>query len=166
MFGGLWGFQRVPALVLMFAGAKRAATMEALAHKMGADQKTLAQSLDQYNSAAAAGDDPLGKSADLMQALASPPFYALNISADMRVFPCPALTLGGLCVDETTGAVRTADGNSISGLYAAGRAAVGIASNHYVSGLALADCIWSGRRAGGSAAASAAALKERAQASA
>lgn len=39
-------------------------------------------------------------------------------------------------------------GESVPGLYAAGRAAVGLASNHYVSGLALADCIWSGRRAG------------------
>ena len=166
MFGGLWGFQKVPALVLMFASAKRASTMEALARKIGAQEKTLALSAEQYNSAAAGGDDPLGKSADLLQAVASPPFYALNISADMRVFPCPALTLGGLRVDEATGAVRKADGSSILGLYAAGRAAVGIASNHYVSGLALADCIWSGRRAGRSAAASAAAFREKAQASA
>jgi 3-oxo-5alpha-steroid 4-dehydrogenase len=166
MFGGLWGFQRVPALVLMFAGARRARTMEALARKIGAQEKSLVESWNGYNSAAAGGSDPLGKSVDLLHALVSPPFYALNISADMRVFPCPALTLGGLRVDEASGAVRRADSTSISGLYAAGRAAVGIASNHYVSGLALADCIWSGRRAGGMAAASAAASKERAQASA
>jgi len=57
-----------------------------------------------------------------------------------------------LSVDETNGAVRTA-GGTVPRLYAAGRAAVGIASNHYVSGLALADCIWSGRRAGRYAAA-------------
>jgi 3-oxo-5alpha-steroid 4-dehydrogenase len=165
MFGGLWGFQRVPALVLMFAGARRGKTMEALARKIDAQEKSLIASWQSYNAAAASGDDPLGKSADLLHAIASPPFYALNISADMRVFPCPALTLGGLCVDEATGRVRKADGTSISGLYSAGRAAVGIASNHYVSGLALADCVWSGRRAGGAAAA-AVASKERAQASA
>ncbi len=53
---------------------------------------------------------------------------------------------------EETGAVVRADGRKITGLYAAGRAAFGIASNHYVSGLALADCIWSGRRAGAAAA--------------
>lgn len=35
-----------------------------------------------------------------------------------------------------------------SWLYAAGRAAVGICSNSYVSGLSLADCVFSGRRAG------------------
>ena len=32
-------------------------------------------------------------------------------------------------------------------LYAAGRNAIGIASNNYVSGLSLADGVWSGRRA-------------------
>jgi 3-oxo-5alpha-steroid 4-dehydrogenase len=165
MFGGLWGFQRVPALVLMLAGAKRARTIEKLARKVGFDRATLVQSWTSYNHAAATGDDPLGKSSDLLQAIVAPPFYALNISADLRVFPCPALTLGGLRVDESTGGVRKADGSSISGLYAAGRAAVGIASNHYVSGLALADCVWSGRRAGGAAAA-AVAMKPRAQASA
>jgi len=34
------------------------------------------------------------------------------------------------------------------GLYAVGRTAVGLASNLYVSGISLADCIWSGRNAG------------------
>ena len=42
-----------------------------------------------------------------------------------------------------------------SGLYAAGRNAVGICSNSYVSGLSLSDCIFSGRRAGRHAAAQA-----------
>jgi 3-oxo-5alpha-steroid 4-dehydrogenase len=88
----------------------------------------------------------------LLHQLEAPPFYALDISVDKRVFPCAALTLGGLRVDETDGAVRTAADGTVAGLYAAGRAAVGIASNHYVSGLALADCIWSGRRAGAAAA--------------
>ncbi|MNH16875.1 hypothetical protein D3C79_765270 [compost metagenome] len=38
-------------------------------------------------------------------------------------------------------------GTPIAGLYSAGRNAVGVASNLYVSGLSLADCIYSGRRA-------------------
>ncbi|MGT2433669.1 hypothetical protein ACU4HD_41780 [Cupriavidus basilensis] len=52
-------------------------------------------------------------------------------------------------MDEASGRVL-AEGSedAIAGLYAAGRTAVGIASNHYVSGLSLADCIWSGRNAG------------------
>ena len=55
---------------------------------------------------------------------------------------------GGLLVDEKTGLVKGADGSTIPGLYAAGRTAVGIASNSYVSGLSVADCVFSGRRAG------------------
>jgi 3-oxo-5alpha-steroid 4-dehydrogenase len=152
--GRLWGFQSVPALVLTYLGAKRAGSIEDLARRIGADVTSMRQSWQSYNDAAHSGDDPLGKSRDLLHPLEAPPFYALDISVDKRVFPCAALTLGGLCVDETDGAVRTAGGGIIPGLYAAGRAAVGIASNHYVSGLALADCIWSGRRAGRSAAAS------------
>jgi 3-oxo-5alpha-steroid 4-dehydrogenase len=154
LFGGLWGFQSVPALVLTFAGAKRASSIEDLARRLGADATAMLQSWQGYNQAAHSGDDPLGKSPDLLHSLEAPPFYALDISVDQRAFPCAALTLGGLRVDETDGAVKTANG-TVAGLYTAGRAAVGIASNHYVSGLALADCIWSGRRAGRSAAATA-----------
>jgi len=135
-------------------GAKRAGSIEDLARRIGADATAMRQSWQSYNDAAHSGDDPLGKSRDLLHPLEAPPFYALDISVDKRVFPCAALTLGGLCVDETDGAVRTASGGTVPGLYAAGRAAVGIASNHYVSGLALADCIWFGRRAGRAAAAS------------
>jgi 3-oxo-5alpha-steroid 4-dehydrogenase len=152
LFGGLWGFQSVPALVLTFAGAKRGSSIEDLARRIGVDASALHKSWQIYNQAAHSGEDLLGKSRDLLHPLEAPPFYALDISVDKRVFPCAALTLGGLRVDETDGTVRTVTG-TVPSLYAAGRAAVGIASNHYVSGLALADCIWSGRRAGRSAAA-------------
>jgi len=63
------------------------------------------------------------------------------------------LTLGGLVVAEETGQVRRADGTVVPGLYAAGRSAVGLCSRSYVSGLSLADCVFSGRRAGRHAAA-------------
>jgi 3-oxo-5alpha-steroid 4-dehydrogenase len=36
----------------------------------------------------------------------------------------------------------------VPGLYAAGRSAVGLCSRSYVSGLSIADCVFSGRRAG------------------
>ena len=58
------------------------------------------------------------------------------------------LTLGGLTVAEDTGQVLREDGSIVGGLYAAGRTAVGLCSNSYVSGLSLADCVFSGRRAG------------------
>lgn len=83
-----------------------------------------------------------------------PPYSLLDMSIRSRVgYPAPMLTLGGLVVDERTGAVKRPDGKDVPGLFAAGRNAVGIASNSYVSGLSLADCVFSGRRAGEHAAA-------------
>ena len=58
-----------------------------------------------------------------------------------------SITLGGLRVEEGSNRVLTEAGQPIQGLYAAGRTAVGVASNFYVSGLSIADCLWSGRRA-------------------
>ncbi len=59
----------------------------------------------------------------------------------------PIMTVGGLAVDEDSGLVLDDAGTPIAGLYAAGRNAVGVCSNVYVSGLSYADCIFSGRRA-------------------
>ncbi|SES23592.1 3-oxo-5alpha-steroid 4-dehydrogenase [Lentzea xinjiangensis] len=73
-----------------------------------------------------------------------PPYSLINVSVRAGFgYPCPMLTLGGLVVDEDTGQVR-----GVPALYAAGRSAVGVCSESYVSGLALADCVFSGRRAG------------------
>jgi 3-oxo-5alpha-steroid 4-dehydrogenase len=58
------------------------------------------------------------------------------------------MTLGGLVVDGTTARVVRDDGTPIRGLYAAGRNAVGVSSHSYVSGLSIADGIFSGRNAG------------------
>ena len=63
-------------------------------------------------------------------------------------YPAPVLTLGGLVVAEGSGQVLRPDGTGVPGLYAAGRSAVGLCSRSYVSGLSLADCVFSGRRAG------------------
>ncbi|SLI14228.1 Probable dehydrogenase [Mycobacteroides abscessus subsp. abscessus] len=83
----------------------------------------------------------------------SGPYWLLDVGIKPSVInPCPMLTLGGVVVDETTGAVRSTAGHDIPGLFAAGRTAVGICSESYVSGLSLADCVFSGRRAGRSAA--------------
>lgn len=148
LFGKLWFFQSVPAFFLMLF-APRARTAEALAEKLGMPAEALRRTLDAYNACADGSRiDPFGKSVDMRARLDTPPYYALDISADKKSFPCPTITLGGLAVDERSGAVRKADGATITGLYAAGRSAVGVASNGYVSGLSLADCLWSGRRAG------------------
>ncbi|MDR3419374.1 MAG: FAD-binding protein [Nevskia sp.] len=158
LFGGLWAFQALPAIVLMLFVRKRATSVEALAQRIGVPGPALRQTVEAYNAAAHhRAADFLGKSGAMLQPLEKAPYYALDISAGNRACPCPAITLGGLRVDETSGEVLNGDGRAIAGLYAAGRAAVGIASNRYVSGLSIADCLWAGKRAGVHAAAATAA---------
>nr|WP_280227651.1 DEAD/DEAH box helicase [Nocardia farcinica] len=110
--------------------------------------------VEAHNAAIAAGaPDPVGKPAEFCEPVRSGPYWLLDVGIKPSVInPCPMLTLGGVVVDETTGAVRSTAGHDIPGLFAAGRTAVGICSDSYVSGLSLADCVFSGRRAGRSAA--------------
>lgn len=153
LFGGLWAFQALPALALMFKFSIKGATLEALAGKIGADAAVLRATVEAANAAARAEcDDPMGKSPDMRHAFGDGPFYAINISIGEKVFPLATLTLGGLQVNEGNGQVRDAQGQVIEGLYAAGRTAIGIPSAGYISGLSLADCVFSGRRAGRAAA--------------
>ncbi|WP_228822706.1 FAD-binding protein [Nocardia cyriacigeorgica] len=149
---GTW-FQRAQFEPLR-RSAKRGATIEQVAAKAGIDPAGLRATVDAYNSAIDTGaPDPVGKPAEYTTPLRTGPFWLLNVSIRPSVInPCPMLTLGGVVVDEDTGAVRSTAGADIPGLYAAGRTAVGICSDSYVSGLSLADCVFSGRRAGRSAA--------------
>jgi len=153
----LW-FQRLQAWYLLTAGRRHAPALEALARQAGVDPAGLAATVAAHNAAAAAGrDDPAGKPPDQVRAQDQPPYSLIDCSVRPRVAnPAPVLTLGGLVVAEDTGQVRRADGSPVPGLYAAGRSAVGLCSFSYVSGLSLADCVFSGRRAGRHAAASAA----------
>jgi 3-oxo-5alpha-steroid 4-dehydrogenase len=115
----------------------------------------LAKTMAAYNAAALAGQpDAEGKSADLVTAIDQPPYSLIDLSVRPTLaYPAPMLTLGGLVVAEDTGQVLCQDGTPVPGLFAAGRSAVGLCSNSYVSGLSLADCVFSGRRAGQHAAA-------------
>jgi 3-oxo-5alpha-steroid 4-dehydrogenase len=153
LFGGLWAFQSLPALAMLLFSAKKAATPEALAARIQVDPSKLRASLDAANAAARGErEDAFGKSADMRHDMAGGPFYALDISIGVPTFPLAVLTLGGLMLDETNGQVLDTAGQRIGGLFAAGRAAVGLPSSRYVSGLSLADCVFSGRRAGQAAA--------------
>lgn len=147
-------FQRLQLERLLRIGSVSAATVEEAATRAGIDPAGLRRTVDAHNGAIAQGlPDPLGKPDDLRSPARTAPFTLLDISFTDRLgYPMPMLTLGGLVVDEETGAVRTEQGEAVDGLYAAGRTAVGICSNSYVSGLSLADCIFSGRRAGAAAA--------------
>ncbi|MGI2258244.1 FAD-binding protein [Shewanella sp. GXUN23E] len=149
LFGGYWWFQSLPALALMTFGAITARTPGELAAKLKMDSSALAHAIDSYDLPQfSGGGDPLGKSAASCTPLTQGPYYALDISVKSPIFPLGSLTLGGLEVDEDTGQVLNEHGLAIAGLYAAGRTAVGIPSNLYISGLSLADCVFSGRRAG------------------
>ena len=150
---GIQWFQQAPALLNLYKNRKVGSTVEDLASKARIDAVGLRATVDQYNRIAAGDEaDPFNKGSEFTAPISRGPFYAINCSLNSRGFPCPTLTLGGLVVDEDSGAVKDAGGVSIEGLYAAGRNAVGVCSNGYVSGLSLADCVFSGRRAGASAA--------------
>lgn len=172
LFGGLWGFQSMPALALMYKVAIKGKSIEDLAQKIGADAAILQRDFDAANAAARGEcDDAFGKSRDMRHELKAGPLFAIDISISQKMFPLAVLSLGGLQLNEDNGAVTDSAGRDIPGLYAAGRAAIGVASSRYVSGLSLADCVFSGRRAGRAAAvqaleSAAAVLPEDAQAAA
>lgn len=143
-------FQWLQVLYLLGRGRVRAATLREVADAAGIDAAGLAETVGLYNAAALSGTpDPMGKPAEFVRALRTGPYSLIDLSIRPNLgYPCPMITLGGLVVDEETGSVRAASGAPIAGLYAAGRTAVGICSRSYVSGLSLADCVFSGRRAG------------------
>lgn len=142
------GFQRDITLVNALFAAVKAPTLAALAGKLGMNPSVLAETAAIYNRAARGqAPDPFHKQSTDMALIEHGPFYAIDASVDARMFPIACMTVGGLLVDEESGAVKDAAGQPIPGLYAAGRNAVGICSNLYVSGLSYADCIFSGRRA-------------------
>jgi 3-oxo-5alpha-steroid 4-dehydrogenase len=150
----LW-FQRLQAWYLLIFAPVTAATVAGVAARAGVDPGGLAATLAAYNAVAAAADgsgesrDPAGKPPDLLIPQDQPPYSLIDFSIRPRMLdPAPVLTLGGLVVDQETGRVLDARGAPIAGLYAAGRSAVGLCSRSYVSGLSIADCVFSGRRAG------------------
>ena len=153
LFGGLWAFQALPALAMMLFGAQRASSIAALATRIGAQPMQLVRHWEAYNAAARGErNDEFGKSRGMRQVLQHAPFYAVSLSIGEPMLPLPILTLGGLRVNEDDGHVIDAQGRDIAGLFAAGRTAIGLPSSHYVIGLSLADCVFSGRRAGRAAA--------------
>lgn len=147
--GKTWWFQAMVALINLYLNIRRANTIEELAERCGIAPANLLCTVETYNHVVQSGqDDPMGKSTEHLQALGTPPFYAIDCSLNSTLFVCPTITLGGLLVDEESGAVKRVDGSLIDGLYAVGRNAAGIPSKGYISGLAIAHCVFSGRRAG------------------
>lgn len=141
-------FQRDITLVNLMFNSRKAGTLAGLARQIGADPQVLQATVDRYNRAASGEEqDQFGKEPADMHPIANGPFFAMDISLDSRFLPIATMSVGGLRVDEPSGLVLDSAGAPIPGLYAAGRTAVGVASQTYVSGLSYADCIFSGRRA-------------------
>jgi 3-oxo-5alpha-steroid 4-dehydrogenase len=147
--GAPWAWFGLPTLAnIAFGGTRRARSITTLAGKLGMDPAVLDLTVRTYN-AAASGErtDPMGKDEHYLRPLEKGPFYAINRDIANVLTASLAFTLGGLMVNEDNGAVLRSGGSAIDGLYAAGRAAVGLPSEFYVSGMSIADCVFSGRRA-------------------
>jgi len=148
--GSTQWFQWLQARYLLRFARTEAPSLAAAAARAGVAPEGLKETLATYNAAALAGQlDAQGKPAELVTAIDQPPYSLIDLSVRPALaYPAPMLTLGGLVVAEETGQVLSADGTGVPGLFAAGRSAVGLCSSSYVSGLSLADCVFSGRRAG------------------
>ena len=149
VFGsGVHAYQRVFGLINGWLNARSADTLEELARRLGIDANGLRHTVDRYNLGVLDAQDEHGKSTEHLSPIVAPPFWGIPLDTDMMLFPTPCLTLGGLRTEGDTSRVMRADGSPIEGLYAAGRTAVGVASNGYASGLSISDGIFAGRNAG------------------
>jgi 3-oxo-5alpha-steroid 4-dehydrogenase len=140
-------FNSLPAR-LQLRRATKAGDIPELARKLGIAPEALWASIGQVVATAGGQPDKFCKAADSSHRLDKPPFWAIDLALDAKPVPATTFSLGGLVVDGQTGAVLSEAGRPIFGLYAAGRATVGLCSNSCVGGLSLADCVFSGRRAG------------------
>ena len=122
-------------------------SIEALEAEAGFPPGNLQSSVEFYNRAAQAGEDPLfGKRRDFLVPLVSAPFALLDCRAPEG--PFSGFTVGGLST-SVDGEVLDVEGSPIPGLYAAGRnAAIFNGRGYAASGISLADGTFFGRRAG------------------
>ena len=150
--GKVLPFQQILTALNHLVVKKKFNTLEALCKHFEFDLETVKDTLQTYSQVAQDKTvDEFGKATE-DAALLKSPFHVIDISLAQKLLPCTVLTMVGLDVNEATGQVVNADKQAIEGLYAAGRTAVGIPSKLYMSGLSLADCIFSGRRAANHAA--------------
>jgi len=129
-----------------------AESFEDLERELGMPEGNLVHTLDYYNRHAEKGEDPLfHKAAKYLKPLTSAPWAALDLGIDTS--PWAGFTLGGLDT-RPTGEVRTASGEIVPGLYAAGRTSAGLtrSGRFYASGMSVGGGSFFGRLAGRQAA--------------
>jgi 3-oxo-5alpha-steroid 4-dehydrogenase len=77
------------------------------------------------------------------------PIYGIDISLKRtKLMLSPAMGLRGLRVNGVSGLVLNDRGDNLHGVYVAEKNAAGVSSQNCILGLALADCVFSGLRAG------------------
>jgi 3-oxo-5alpha-steroid 4-dehydrogenase len=126
-------------------GWETVAEMEA---GLGVPEGSLARTLEEYNAAAAEGDDPaFHKAAEYLAPLDSPPYGAYDLTPGACFYS--GFTCGGLRVDHD-GRMLRQDGTAVDGVYAVGACASNIAvdGRGYASGTQLGEASFFGRRAG------------------
>ena len=132
---------------ILFGKTKRARTLGELAANCGIDGDGLEATVHSYNTEPQTDSMLRHKLPENTEPIDRPPYYALDMALRNKANPSSGMPLGGLRVNEATGNVVRADGTDIPGLFAAGRAAVGISHTTTFSGLTIADTIFAGRRA-------------------
>ncbi len=134
---------------IVLGGTKVAFSIGAAARKCGIDPNSLRQTFAAHDEDVADNaPDRHGFTSAARKRLGNGPFCIINMALSNRHAFTPYMTLGGLRVDESSGMVVRADGVPVDGLYAAGLCAAGLHSAGYISGISLADGVFSGRRAG------------------
>jgi succinate dehydrogenase/fumarate reductase flavoprotein subunit len=134
---------------------KKADTLEGLAKEIGTDIATFVDTVERYNDACEQGlenEPEFGKPLELSKVFNTPPYYAIQF------FPLARKNFGGIKTDIQCRALDK-HFEPIEGLYAAGEAC-GMAGGHIngragLEGTMLGPSIFSGRVAGGWAAAEA-----------
>ncbi|MFB0977202.1 MAG: FAD-dependent oxidoreductase [Myxococcota bacterium] len=123
-------------------------SIEELAEEIGLDADMLRHTIEFYNKNAAQSNDPGFHKHDAWLKPIEPPYAALNCTPGSGVL-YPYFTLGGLDT-LPTGEVLTMEGETIPGLYAAGRTSCGLPrpASGYASGMSVGDATYFGRVTG------------------
>ena len=114
-------------------GVGKADTIEELAKQLGMDPAVLKNTVDRWNSQAAAGEDPDFARGSLGEGIVEPPFYAIT------AFPNMAMSKGGLKVNPECQVLDIYQ-KPIPGLYAAGDIASGQLQGSALIHVAGAGC--------------------------
>ena len=126
--------------------AVKGETYAELAEAIGLDAATFEQTMNDWNAAVEAQNDPAFGRLSFAKPLDTAPYYAIKVAPGIHH------TMGGLKIN-TSAEVLTEAGEAIPGLFAAGEVTGGVHGANRLGGNAVADIVVFGRIAAQSAAA-------------